>query len=399
MKYTQNGAFNLKKLELQFDDGIYVNLIPLFIDATIYESIYGVAISGNISIMDTTSLYNENFLGNGERVRIVFETAGSDNQIDVTGVVYKCSPPTRVNEHTSGLVLFFTSEEIINNKRTIVERAFNDTCSNIVKELHKTISDKPISSVPSKELHHFVGAKQNPIDVIGMLARRSVSQSDEYGYMYFENNKQFVFLPLEYLLRQPSVAFYQYKNAGVFQDVKKKEEEAFASIQDYSINEVPNLITQTNDGVLGSQTINLNIREKSFFKTKYDNESKFRKNIALGRVPNLDKSLINEDYTDKLYSFVSDNEKPLQNYRHRNMNTILNIERYSARISVFGDSNLTCGSVITCNLPVWGKDANKGQAPDPFSGDFLVAEIKHTLKSKQYMQTMKLIKDSFEVGK
>jgi hypothetical protein len=399
MKYTQNGSYVLKKLELQFDDGVAHNLIPLFMDVSIYESMFSVGMSGNITIMDTNSIYNENFLGNGERVEIVFETSGTNKEISVSGIVYKCSPPTRINEHTSGLLLNFCSDEIINNSRTRVTKSYNDVCSNIVKSLHEKISTKKLINVETKEINHFVGANQNPIQVIANLSRRSMSVNNEGGYLYFENNQQFCYLPIEYLYKQDPVTQYKYKTANIYYDVSKKEEESFSAIQDYSIIDVPDFMQQIDDGVLGSSSTNLNLLEKSFYKSEYDNISQFNKTNSLAKTPNLNNELVNNKNTDKLYTYVDDFQKPFQNFRLKNINTILNTQRYAARITVFGDTNNVCGSIIICALPVWGTEANKGKIPDPYSGKFLVAEIKHTLKRTQYTQTMKLVKDAFEVGK
>jgi hypothetical protein len=399
MKYTQNGSYVLKKLELQFDDGVAHNLIPLFMDVSIYESMFSVGMSGNITIMDTNSIYNENFLGNGERVEIVFETSGTNKEISVSGIVYKCSPPTRINEHTSGLLLNFCSDEIINNSRTRVTKSYNDVCSNIVKSLHEKISTKKLISVETKEINHFVGANQNPIQVIANLSRRSMSVNNESGYLYFENNQQFCYFPIEYLYKQEPITQYKYKTANIYDDVSKKEEESFSAIQDYSIIDVPDFMQQIDDGVLGSSSTNLNLLEKSFYKSEYDNISQFNKTNSLAKTPNLNNELVNNKNTDKLYTYVDDFQKPFQNFRLKNINTILNTQRYAARITVFGDTNNVCGSIIICALPVWGKEANKGKIPDPYSGKFLVAEIKHTLKKTQYTQTMKLVKDAFEVGK
>jgi len=401
MKYSQNGAYILKKLEVMFDgeDDVAYNLIPLYLDISIYESMFSVGISGNVTIMDTNSIYNEKFLGNGETITITYETTGSDKEISITGVVYKCSPPTRVNEHTSGLILYFCSEEVINDKRARVRKSYKDVCSSIVEDLHKDISSKKLITIPTKEINHFVGANQHPVDVIAYLARRSMSTTNEGGYLYFENNKQFCFLPIEYLYKQEPIAEYKYKNAGIYEDVDKKEEESFSSIQDYSIIAVPNFMEQIGDGVLGSRSTNLNLLEKNFYDSTYNNIDEFSEANSLAKIPNLNKSLVNGLNNDKRYTYVDDFQKPLQAFRLKNINILMNTQRYAAKITIWGDTNNIVGSIIKCFLPVWGTNSGKGEVPDPYSGKFLITEIKHTLKRNQYTQTMKLVKDAFEVGK
>lgn len=399
MDYKQNGAYNLKRVELKFGDGVAINLIPLMLDATIYESLFKVGVSGNITLMDSNSLYTENFLGNGERIEIEFVTAGSDSEIKVDCVVYKSSPPTRTTENSSGLVLFFATEELINDKRTMLKRAFNGTVVDIVDEIHNKISNKPLATVPSKELHHIVSAHHRPLEMIAGLSRRAISTNNEHGYLYYQNNKQFCFLPLEYLYKQEPIAEYFYNNSGIYDDVNKKEEQSFNDIQDYKIVAVPDMITQITEGVYGSESVNLDIIKKKSTISRYDNQSHFSRNKSLAKTPNMNKELV--DGTPDTRSFFLDNEPhPFHEFRPKNIGVILNGQKYAANVSVFGDSSLTCGSIIKAQLPIWGTEAKKNDgSPDPFSGKFLVAEIKHVLKKQQYMQTLKVIKDAFEVGK
>lgn len=402
MKYKQNGSYNLKKLNLLFDDGVSINLIPLMLDVTLFESMFSISMSGNVSIMDSTGLFNENFLGNGERIEIDFETAGSDVSIKYTGIVYKTSPPTRINEHTSGLLLHFCSPQMIESTRTVLTRGYEKEISKIVEDIHKQISptgvgNKPFDVVPTKEIHKIVCASQQPFEMIPQLARRAVSkQGSELGYLYFENNREWVFAPIERLMGGDAQSEYVYKNAGVFKNVDKRIEESFNSIQNYEIVEFPDMLKQIEDGIYGSQVVNVDIVDKTIRVSEYDNRKNFQKSRSLGKHPNLVESLLNKNNTDSKEVFYHDTQKPFEQYRHKNLIALMNSQKYIAKISVFGDTTITAGSVIKCSLPVWGSDQKRN---DPFSGRALITEIKHTLKKTEYVQTFKLIKDAFNEGK
>lgn len=398
--YKQNGQYNLKRLELILPSGDRIDLKTLFVDISLYESLLTPTMSGNVSIIDSTNQYNSELLGNGEEIYIDFETAGSNNNIQYYGVVYKSSPPSRVSEHASGFILYFTSKERINSSRMIVADAFNGQSSNITQTLFKRIKNKKnLEVVNSKNIQKFVSAGHSPFDIIGDLAARSISSQNEYGYLFYEDNKQYNFRPIENLYGQEPANLYAYKNSGYFKDVKEKEQEAFNSIQDYEIISLSDFLLQIDDGVLGSTSVNLNILEKSIVTNTYDNVSTFDKNKSLGKVPNL-VDLTNPDKQDtKEFRTWFEND-PFHKTRFYNIKELLNTQRYAAKISVFGDTANKAGDIIICALPVWGSEAlNNGKVPDPYSGKFLVMEIKHTIQKTKYTQTLKLVKDSFEVGK
>lgn len=400
-KYSQNGQYNLKKVELILPDGNRIDLKNVFLDISIYESLMSTTMSGNISIVDSSNQFNSEFLGNGEVIYLDFETAGSKNNIVYYGTVYKCSPPNRVSEHSSGIILYFTSSELINNNRMIVEDAFNDQSSNVVNTLFNRVKNKKnIDIVKSKNINKFVSASHTPFEIISDLAARSISSANDHGYLFYENNREFNFKPIQYLYQQKSSNSYYYKTAGVFKDSKKREEEAFNSIQDYEIVAMPNLIEQIDDGVLGSTSVNLNLLDKAIVENRYDNQSAFDRNKSLGKLPNLKTNMINNQYSDIKEVRTWLRNDPFHKARFVNIKELLNAQRYGAKISVFGDTANVVGAIVECSLPVWGSEANKNaNVPDPFSGRCLIIAIKHTIQKTKYTQTLKLVKDSFEAGK
>jgi hypothetical protein len=399
-QYKQNGQYDLNKLELIFPDGDRLNLIPLFLDINLYESVLSPTMSGSVSLIDSTNQYNGSALGNGEEIFIDFNTAGSNNPIRYHGVVYKTSPPARVSEHSSGIILHFTSKEMITSNRTIVEDAFEAESSSIVNNLFNRIRNvKTIDITQSRDIHKFVPATHTPLDIITDLSGRSISAANEHGFLFYENNREFRFTPIQKLYGGDPVNQYFYSNSGVYQDVNKKEEEAFNSIQNYEIVAVSDLLEQIEDGIYGSRVTNLNLLDKEIVDIDYDNISNYDRSKSLGKVPNLRNNLINKKYSDYREVRHWFENEAFQKVRFYNMREILNSQRYAAVISTFGDTTNKAGDVVVCSLPVWGTNAQKNnEVPDPYSGKCLVMEIKHTLQKTKYTQTMKLIKDAFEVG-
>lgn len=397
--YKQNGQYNLKRADIILPDGDIIDVRSIFLDISLYESIITPTMSGSISLVDSTNQYNSGLLGNGEEIFLDFETAGSNNNITYHGVVYKASPPARISEHATGVLLYFTSKERINSSRMIVPDSFDNQSSEIVKTLFGRIKNKKNIDVrQTKNIHKFVSASHSPFDIIADLAARSISSQNEYGYLFYEDNRRYNFKPIQHLYTQPAQNRYIYTEAGYFKDVKKKEEEAFGSIQDYEIVSVSDLIQQIDDGVMGSTSVNLNILEKSIVTNTYNNVDSFDKDKSLGKVPNM-RNLINPENTDTKEVKIWLKNDPFHAVRFRGIKELLNSQRYAAKISIFGDTANKAGDITLCSLPVWGSDAgNNGKVPDPYSGRCLILSIKHTIQKTKYTQTLKLVKDAFEVG-
>lgn len=397
--YSQNGEYELIKLQINLPDGNSLDLKNAFMEINVYETLSLSNMSGNVVFLDSEGVYTKFALGNGEEIQIEWKTAGSNNNIRYKGTIFKAEPPGRISEHASGIILHFVSTEYIKSLQAAVQEPYNEEISKIIdKNFKKIKNEKSIELIKSKGIFNIIGTGQKPIDFINQISRYAVSSNNEYAYLFYEDNQQFNFKPLQNLYKQEPETQYYYKNSGVFSDVKKKEEESFNAIQEYEFIEVPNLIDLTEVGLLGATTQNFNILQKNISTQTYKEDESFDKSKSLGRFPQLSNFLYNSK--SRLgYDEITISYKETENIKHRFQNymEIFKHEKFAANIVVFGDTANRVGMVIKCDMPVWNTDAHR-DSTEMFSGDCLVFELKHTLKKTGYTQVMKIVKDSFEKG-
>lgn len=394
-KYNNNAEYVLERLEIVTENKTY-DLSSAMIELNLYESILNPFMSGDLMILDSDSFVSATSLGNHERIRLRFKTSGSTNIIDYTGVIYKVAPPGRVNEHTTGYVLNFVSATMIKNNKTVIKQGFNDTTANIVSRIHDLYlsSTKTLVKKESRNMHHYIANKKKPIEVISDLARKSVSTTQENGYLYYENNQEQRYYPIEALYKQSPTMVYKHKNAGIHENTKQREAEAFNAIQEYDILERPSAMSDTVHGLIGGTWTGFSLFEKKTVKTVYNPNKDYDPLKSLGkkledsRLDNSDDSYIHIDYAN-VYG------QPDISRIKTNI-ALLRSQSYQVRIVVNGNSAHKAGDVLDVTVPLWSRHDDTRSEIDKLSGKFLITEIRHVLKNDIYTQHIKIIKDATE---
>lgn len=402
-KYLSNGDYELIKAVIVSNTAnpVELDISSALVDMIVYESIYSATMSGNISFIDTNNLLQEYALGNGERVEIEWFTSGADDAIiKVQGEVYKSSGPERLNEHSSGVTLHFASPELIKNRRTKLFTGHVETCAQIVdrvlQKIARTKEPKKLLSSPTRNIEHIVFTGHSPIEAMKLCASRAVSTTGRYGFLFFENNQNFRFSPLEELYNQEPVTEFTHKNSGVFEDVKKRTEESFNAYQELSIETPCSFADNMKTGQYGSTWSFLSLIDKELRVFEHDVKSKFDKNKSLAKSPTKVDKVISKDYQDKVVLSYSLEREDNDICTLNNRMLLLQSESYIVNISTYGNSNLKVGDVCVANIPSYSSDSFSGEEMDLVTGKFLIAEIKHVIGAKGYNQRIKLIKDAFE---
>lgn len=392
-KYSTNAEYDLEKLEISTDAGNF-DLSKILIELNLYESILSPYMSGDVMIVDTSTLVKGLKLGNNEKIKLHFKTAGSKNSIKYEGIIYKVSPPGRLNEHASGFVLNFVSEPMIKNNKAKIPRGFKDTTSNIVATLNDQYLSGPKTLVAqeTRNIQHYIANNKHPLEVVSDLARKSVSINNEYGYLFFENNRFQNYLPLELLYKQYPTLTYKHKNAGINEDTVQREVEAFQSIQNYEIMKRPSSFSDTVHGVTGATFTGFNLYDKTFTNTKYDPVKDYDPYKSLGKeLEPAQKDTSVDAYQQVEYAGVYDQPDIS---RVKSKMAFLRSQTYQVKIVVNGNSMNKAGDVLDVTIPIWSQFDDTRTPVDTLSGNFLISDIRHVIKNDVYTQHIKLIKDA-----
>lgn len=397
-KYTGNGQFDLEKLSLFYittgDNEHELNLKTAYVQLDLYESIFNNTMAGSVSIIDTFNLQDILPLYGDERIELSFFTSGNDgNPIDYKGVVYKVSEKHRISEHSSGYTIYFISKEAIESQQNYVHESFQNTSSNVAIELFNKIKyEKQINVKDTVNIEHYVFGTFKPLQAMNVLCKRSISKENEAGYLFYEDSKQFNFVPLQSLYKDDSIYEYTSKPKGMNKDPNKRIEDAHKNIQNIRILEENSYMDRMIEGLHGSTFSRFDLLTKEYNKFEYDKDSNFDESKSLGKYPH--KKELQTSYQNKSnMRYDSNSTLPLESIAI-GLQSIIEISTIRVEISIFGNSVLRCGKCIDLNLPVWNKDQDL--ITDRISGKFLMGDIHHQLiKDDTYTQTLMLYKDSY----
>lgn len=400
--YTRSGEYELQKAVIKTNTAnpIELNLADAFVDILVYESIFDGTMSGNVSFVDTNNIVRLYSLGHGETFTVSWFTSGMDTSpITMTGTVYDIQGPMPLGDKVSGYTLHFASPEFVTSLKKKVFAGYNDSCSNIVSRILQDIKrdvPKSLVATPTRNIEHVVFAGQDPLKSIEMCSRRSISSTGMTGYMFFENNQEFKFAPIEELYTQEPTIEYFYRSNASYDDVVNATEESFNTFQDYEVETQNKFIDDLHDGQYGSSHGFLSIMDKSMTVHSYNAKDKFDASKSLGKSSvSLDQNF-NSSGTDRISLHYRSTKSGNESSFVDNKMKLLKSNSFTVNIGVFGNSSLKVGTVINATIPSFTQDSLSPDDFDNISGKFLIAEIKHILSGKMYNQRIKLIKDSFE---
>lgn len=402
MAYTRSGQYELTKAVILTNTAnpVELNMAGSFVDIIVYESIFEGSMSGNISFVDTNNLVRLYSLGQGESVEISWFTSAIEaSPISFIGTVYDIQGPMPLGDKASGYTLHFASPEFINSIKKKLFNGYTDSCSNIVTKILSDISyyiPKDFIATPTRNIEHIVFSGQTPHQGIEMCARRAISTTNMSGYLFYENNQEFRFAPIEELYAQEPTIEYVYRSNASFDDVENAAEESFNVIQDYELETPNKFIDDIHDGQYGSSHAFLSIMDKSLTVYNYNAKDNFDASKSLGKTPvSLDQNF-NKESTDRISLHYRSAKTENESGTVDNNMKLLKSNSFTVNIGVFGNSALKAGMVIKATIPSFTQESLGPKNFDNISGKFLVAELKHHLSGAQYNQRIKIIKDSFE---
>lgn len=401
--YTGGGGVVIDALYIVINEGKkdeYVfDLIDIFGDCSIFESVEDAAMSATISIIDGYNINDNLNLYGGERVVIDFHTAGADTQIiHYTGRLYKVGSEERINDHTKGYVLYFVSDILYNSNRRYLNAMFSGTISDIIKGMINTsdLAGKQLTLQPSKGILSYTFGKERLLDAIGYCCRGAISTSGDTGYMFYEDNKGFNFRPFTDMYKSEPVTEYSYVPAGMESDVKDRHNVRFNTIQDIKTIEDGDTIARIRDGQHGSTWEYFDIYHKQLYVHYYDKSKQWDASRSLGTKPTKN-DISNPYYSDNLFFTVINSPKniPLDKYHIGQMHK-LEAQTIRHKILVYGDSGIKAGDTCIINLP--NTQVADSDGASVIGGKHLIYAIKHVFNKNSYKQSIELSKDSYEVN-
>lgn len=400
--YSGGGGVVIDAIYLVINEGkkdeYLFDLIDIFGDCSLYESVEDVAMSASVTMIDGYNIKDNLNLYGGERLVLDFHTAGAEsNLVHYTGRLYKVGHDKRVSEHINGYVLYFVSDICYESNRKYLNSHYEGTVSDIITKMvpKDYLAGKSFNITPTVGIKSYTFGKERLLDALSYCTRGAISASTDTGYMFYENSKAFVFTPISMLYKSNPVVQYSYNPSGFFEDVKQRNVERFNSVQNVEVLEDGDAIMRMFDGQHGSTWEYFDIMHKKLYTYRYDKTEQWKKDHSLGERA-VKNDISNKAYTDNTFFIVIDDPAriPIDKYHIGQMKK-LETQTIRLRLMTYGDSGIKAGDTCLFELP--DTQITQGDDNRAIGGKFLIYSIKHVLNKYEYKQTIEICKDSYEV--
>ena len=441
-KVDRPGAFELSDVILisyQSFDGAgtpkRLSIRSLVQEISIYESLDGKFLSGDMTLLDATNAIQELPITGFERVEFFFRTPGTDKGFDFsvkTGhpmFVYSLKNRSGVNPRSQIYTLKFVSTEAIRNHQTRISQAFTgqidqmvtDICYNYLK------TKKDLMVEDTKSNHKFVMPRLKPTKAIEQLRKNARSlHYENSGFLFYENGDGFNFKSYEGLFckkdgsPRPVKAHYSPKIKNIGEDPVY----ALQSVENFTILQQFDTLNNTANGVYASRLITHDLYNKTFEELDFDYNKEYGKQNHLEQDANGDKRsdngilpFFNYDNGDifgnknegKIY-YQSETKKIHNTHELPESKDILQkrISQHIATNSLIieitapGTTELRVGDIVNFTLPKYAPNSKDDPKDNDkyLSGRYLISAARHHVSTlnKRHTLALELIKDSFNIS-
>jgi hypothetical protein len=441
-KVDRPGAFELSDVILisyQSFDGSdtpkRLSIRSLVQEISIYESLDGKFLSGDMTLLDATNAIQTLPITGFERVEFFFRTPGTDKGFDfsvATGhpmFVYALKNRSGANPRSQIYTLKFISLEAIRNHQTRVSQAFTGNIDQMITDICynylKTKKDLIIEDTKSN--HKFVIPRLKPTMAIENLRKNAQSlHYENSGFLFFENGDGFNFKSYEGLFckkdgsPRPVKAHYSPKIKNIGEDPVY----ALQSVESFKILQQFDTLNNTANGVYASRLITHDLYNKTFSESDFDYNKEYSKQNHLeqdsnggkrsdnGILPlfNFDNGETFGNKNEGILYYQSETSKVHDTHELPDSKNILqkrvsqHIAANSLMIEIVapGTTELRVGDIVNFTLPKYAPNSkNDTKDNDKYlSGRYLISAARHHVSTlnKRHTLALELIKDSFNVS-
>lgn len=361
-------------------------LLNSLVSLSVYESIFTPGMVCDLKVLDMSDQLGQLRLAGDELVYLEMYVLGSQRAV-YNFALHRLSGLENVGAQKGKMyILNCVSEEAMYAKTNFVQKSYNQLCSEMIEDIHTNYlkSTKPIIVEPTRAPQRIIVPHKNPYEAVNLIKRRAVSVERESSlYMFFENrtNEQqtFNFTTIEKMFTGPIVKSFQMSDAININSLARGDDNIIAfkipnqfSSTDRIAQGGPRRITTFNFTTWEFETRNVETSDAAFTDggTGTMNSQSFRNRYFNSSIP--PQSMIPVDISQRPETFIPEATPNLQAF-------IANMLQNSLRIKVIGDTVLTAGTVINCQLPNRRATTDSVVTDPLISGNFLITRIHHKI--------------------
>lgn len=399
------GTYTLLAMTLSMGNRA-LDISPYVAKCDIYESILSPSVIAEIIVSDGTGIFSSTLLTE-EEVCISFSTTDAAQPVHYRLKVLDVNPVLRAqNDKSISYVLTCLNDEVMKSKTmssTLVRKQIE--AENVVQYMltDQLNSDKQLFLERTKGLHAFSLTQMHPMDAIEKC--RLISLSEKYpgsAFVFYENKHGLHFKSIEKIIDEGKRNIgdkYFIHSAVANADVAGTR---WRNILGYKVIQNGNAKVALAIGGYNTQVKRLNLIEGNleYFEKKAENVEFISLNdksinsslqIENERGKNVTKNPLNLYNPDQENNYLAEKYNYLPYYLSHFLSVV-------AHMTIYGDSTITVGDVITARIPEMTGLTNKEYTPDDpmLSGNYLVCKCRHVLTfgdNPKYYQALEIIKD------
>ena len=412
----QASKVNITSIKIIAGQNSVTDISKIFKSLNIKESIGSTTINGFITIEDDINLYESLPILGQEWLSIEFENDSVSTIINV--FAYKVSNFKKINPRRTEYTLHFCSYEFYVNLNKRVRRSFkNASVGDIIYDvLTKDLkTSKKIIIEPTFGDVTYIAPNINPFLLIKELLKKSSTNNNSSGYVFYENRLGYVVAALSSIITQPST--FTYKYGETFSDDDNTDANPnYFTIEEFSVVNYSDTIRQVTRGMFSSQlhTIDLISRNIQTYNhdyfSEYDkvghlNSSSLYKELQDISDPKrgnqffnyIDNGMVDNNQSNS-YVQTNDPDRAIDHSSLTRLQSNMHIDMlnsYVYRFSIPGNIALLAGNVIDIEI----SSPMRKDSDIILSGKVLITSVTHMLSGNgTYKQAIETTKDSFIDG-
>lgn len=367
---------------------------------TVYEDVTLPGINVELALIESVDLLSMLPLVGEETLTIDFETPSLKSFSHTFAISAMTESSTTPNMKTRAYNLTAVAKEVMAHKTTLVNKSYNTTNDNMVKDLIQNFlgSNKNVITEATKGIQQYIVSNKRPYTAIKDILLRSVSDKhNSSSFVFFENATGIHFRTLEDLFSQGSIATYT-NNEVVADSIFRV---IFRNIIGYSIEEQFNSAKKAGQGAFSSTVQTFDLKSLLFGSGTIspDVQGMVKGMNGLMNSPTF-RSVMGKS---GLSSFIPNNTMAPQTFIDQMVPQrrayAAEMDQYRLNVRIFGDSSLTVGTKV--NLQIMQNTGDTGvNVPHPYlAGEYLVTKLKHVIlpldAKPRYTQLMECVSGGY----
>ena len=423
--------FFVKEMAIILPSGKPIDLTGVFSEINFYESVFTPCRSGNVLVTESIGLYDKIDIKSNMTIR--FKIQKSKDDVDFFEYykefkIYNVTNRKNLSSTSQSYVLHFVNEDFVYSLQNKVAQSYYGPYSTIAQKILtnnlKVVNSKPSKGksginyiYPTSVGKEFVMPNLTPFDSLTWLSKRSVSTKWKVpDFLFFENNSGYNFVPVCYLWETPSQWTINVKPKNLLNSPTNVATE-FLGARDMKILSQFNMLTNIKDGSYAGTFVGFDTFTKTISVQKIDNtfdstEEHGNKNSTLKNtisknntdftqmydsrvviypfaLPRTTQSYIKEK-SPKTSSVIDDTHK----YIFQRRAFFSNFMQKRIELTMPGNFGLTCGTVITLNVPKFAVKEDEKNTDDTLSGKYIILGVRHIIRYKTHETIIEITTDS-----